>query len=102
MDSIAQYKREETWAPAEKKLAWIAFYKAFASYCAAIAQEARRMLETTTTPSEIFRVQEYLTHQRRIVDGLLSGLEDGYRINTVFKLLRSKNTISGVHSVFSS
>jgi Photoprotection regulator fluorescence recovery protein len=33
-----------------------------------IAQEARRMLETTTAPSDIFRVQEYLMEQRRIVD----------------------------------
>ena len=28
------------------------------------------MLETATAPSEIFRVQEYLTEQRRIVDRL--------------------------------
>jgi photoprotection regulator FRP-like protein len=28
------------------------------------------MLETTTVPSDIFRVQEYLTEQKRIVDGL--------------------------------
>ena len=70
MESIAQYKRDETWAPTEKKLARIAFIKAFERQCTAITQEARRMLETTTAPSEIFRVQEYLTAQRRIVDGL--------------------------------
>ena len=70
MESIAQYRRDETWAPAEKKLARIAFDKALERQCTAITQEARRMLETTTAPSEIFRVQEYLTEQRRIVDGL--------------------------------
>jgi hypothetical protein len=70
MESIAQYKRDETWTPAEKKLARIAFDNAFERQCAAITQEARRMLETTTAPSEIFRVQEYLTEQRRIVDRL--------------------------------
>jgi hypothetical protein len=68
MDLIAQYKRDETWAPTEKKLARIAFDKALERHCTAITQEARRMLETTTAPSDIFRVQEYLTEQRRIVD----------------------------------
>jgi len=70
MESIAQDKRDETWAPTEKKLARIAFDKAFKRQCTAITQEVRRMLETTTTPSDIFRVQEYLTEQRRIVDRL--------------------------------
>jgi hypothetical protein len=70
MESIAQYRRDETWAPTEKKLARVAFDKAFERQCTAIAQEARRMLETTTAPSDIFRVQEYLTEQRRIVDRL--------------------------------
>ena len=70
MESIAQYKRDETWAPTEKKLARIAFDQAFERQCTAITQEARRMLETTTAPSDIFRVQEYLTEQRRIVDRL--------------------------------
>jgi hypothetical protein len=68
MESITQYKRDETWAPTEKKLARIAFDKAFERQCTAIAQEARRMLETTTAPSDIFKVQEYLAEQRRIVD----------------------------------
>ena len=68
MESIAQYKRDETWTPTEKKLARIAFDDAFERQCTAITQEVRRMLETTTAPSEIFRVQEYLTEQRRIVD----------------------------------
>jgi hypothetical protein len=70
MASIAQYRRDETWAPTEKKLARIAFDKAFERHCTAITQEARRMLETATAPAEIFRVQEYLTEQRRIVDAL--------------------------------
>jgi len=70
MESIAQYKHEETWAPTERKLARIVFDKAFERQCTAITQEARRMLETTAAPSDIFRVQEYLTEQRRIVDRL--------------------------------
>jgi hypothetical protein len=67
MESIAHDRHTETWAPTEKKLARIAFDKAFERQCAAITQEARRMLETTA-PSDIFRVQEYLTEQRRTVD----------------------------------
>src|SRR6266852_3737329 len=70
MESIAQYQRDETWAPTKKKLARIAFNNAFERKCTAITQEARRMLETMTAPSDIFRVQEYLTEQRRIVDQL--------------------------------
>jgi len=66
MASIAQYKRDETWAPTEKKLARIALTRPFERQCTAITQEARRMLETMTTPSDIFRVQEYLTEQREI------------------------------------
>jgi len=70
MESIAQYQRDETWAPSEKKLARVAFDKAFERQCTAITQEARRMLETVTAPSGIFRVQEYLTEQRRMGDQL--------------------------------
>jgi hypothetical protein len=70
MESIAQYRREEMWAPTEKKLARIAYDKAFERQCAAITREAKRMLETRAAPSDIFRVQEYLTEQRRIVDQL--------------------------------
>jgi len=70
MESIAGNKRDETWAPTERKLARMAFDKAFERQCTAITQEARRMLETATAPSDVFRVQEYLTEQRRIVDRL--------------------------------
>jgi hypothetical protein len=70
MESTAAYKRDERWAPTEKKLARLAFDRAFERQCTAITQEARRMLERATAPSEVFRVQEYLTAQKRIVDGL--------------------------------
>ena len=45
MESPLLYNRDETWTPTEKKLARIAFEKAFERQCAAITQEARRMLE---------------------------------------------------------
>jgi hypothetical protein len=70
MESSAQFRRDETWTPTEKKLARIAFDNAFERQCTAITQEARRMLETTSAPSDIFRVQEYLTEQRRTVERL--------------------------------
>jgi hypothetical protein len=68
MESIAQHKLDETWTPTEKKLARNAFDKAFERQCAAITEEVRRMLQSAAAPSDIFRVQEYLTEQRRIVD----------------------------------
>jgi hypothetical protein len=61
MESTAQYKRDETWAPNEKKLARIAFDKAFERQCTAITQEARRMLETMTAPSDQFHSFRILT-----------------------------------------
>src|SRR5258708_1149101 len=70
MESIPHYKRDETGAASEKKRGRIGFEKAWEREWKAITQEARRMLETTTAPSDVFRVQEYLTEQRKIVDGL--------------------------------
>jgi len=83
MESIAEYRRDEMWAPTEKKLARIAFDKAFERQCTAITQEARRMLVTATAPSKVFRVQEYLTEQRKIVDGLYD-----YRVFTAVRGFR--------------
>jgi len=39
MESIAQYKRDETWAPTEKKLARVALTR-HSRACTAITQEA--------------------------------------------------------------
>ena len=66
MGSIGQFAYEIPWTVSEKKAARRAFDRAFERQCASIAAEARRMLEAG--PSEIWRVHDYLSGQRKIVD----------------------------------
>ena len=66
MESFKHF--EETWTAAEKKTARRAFDKAFERHCATIAKEARRMLDNATAPSDIWRVEEYLSEHRKTVD----------------------------------
>jgi hypothetical protein len=54
----------------EKKTARRAFDKAFARHCSRITAEARRMLENVTAPSDVWRVEEYLSDHRRTVDAI--------------------------------
>ncbi|SRR5216683_8258083 len=68
MESIEQFENEVTWTAIEKKTARRAFDKAFERHCATISAEARRMLESATAPSDIWRVQEYLSEHRKTVD----------------------------------
>jgi hypothetical protein len=44
MESIAQHRRDESWAPTEKKLARIAFDKAFERYLPSHSMIARNSL----------------------------------------------------------
>ncbi len=68
MESIEQFEDEVTWTATEKKTARRAFDKAFERHCATITAEARRMLENVGAPSDIWRVQEYLSEHRKTVD----------------------------------
>lgn len=68
MDPNGKLDRELTWTAAEKKTARRAFDKAFERHCASITAEVRQMLENLTNPSDIWRIQEYLTEHRRNVD----------------------------------
>jgi hypothetical protein len=68
MESVEQFGNEVTWTTIEKKTARRAFDKAFERHCAAIAAEARRMLEKMSTPSDIWRVEEYLYEHRKAAD----------------------------------
>jgi len=61
---------ELPWTTVEKKAARKAFDKAFERHCAAVAAEAKRMLENSTAPADIWRVQEYLSENRQTVDRL--------------------------------
>jgi hypothetical protein len=66
MGSTWQIVDEPTWTGSEKKTARRAFDRAFGRQCAAIATEAKRMMGAG--PSEIWRVHDYLSGQRKIVD----------------------------------
>jgi len=68
MERSGQFDHELTWTAAEKKTARRAFDKAFERHCATITAEVRRMLENTTASADIWRVQEYLSEQRKTVD----------------------------------
>ena len=68
MERSEQFDHELRWTAAEKKRARRAFDKAFERHCTAITAEVRRMLENATAPADIWRVQEYLSEQRRTVD----------------------------------
>jgi Photoprotection regulator fluorescence recovery protein len=66
MESTWEFAKEPIWTANEKKTARRAFDRAFERHCAAIATEARRMLGAG--PIEIWRVHDYLSGQRKIVD----------------------------------
>ena len=68
MEPRERFDNELTWTAAEKKTARRAFDKAFERHCEAITGEVRRMLESATSPADIWRVQEYLSAQRKTVD----------------------------------
>ena len=68
MESIEQSQNAVAWTSTEKKTARKAFDKAFERQCAAITAETRRMLENATDISDVWRVQEYLSENRKTVD----------------------------------
>ena len=68
MKSAQQVKNEVTWTATEKKIARRAFDKAFERHCTKITLEARKMLENLSAPSDIWRVHEYLSENRKTVD----------------------------------
>ena len=68
MEPIEQFEDEVTWTATKKKTARRAFDKAFERHCTLITAEARRMLENVNAPSDIWRVQEYLSEHRKEVD----------------------------------
>jgi len=68
MDSMNRRVPEVPWTATEKKAARRAFEKAFERHCAAIAANARQMLDRATAPTDIWRVEEYLSEHRKAVD----------------------------------
>src|SRR5271169_809258 len=68
MGPTRQPDYELTWTAVEKKTARKAFDKAFERHCASITAEVKRMLESAIAPADIWRVQEYLSENRKTVD----------------------------------
>ena len=68
MDTMNPYVRDVPWTAAEKKAARKAFDKAFERHCAAITANAKRMLNKATAPTDIWRVEEFLSEHRKTVD----------------------------------
>jgi hypothetical protein len=70
MDSAESFRDQITWTAAEKRLARQIFDRAFQKQCASIASEAKKMIASASVPSDIWRVHDYLSQQRRAVDRL--------------------------------
>jgi Photoprotection regulator fluorescence recovery protein len=68
MELSEQFDHEPRWTDSEKKTARRAFDKAFERHCASISAEVKRMLQNANAPSDIWRIQEYLTENRKSVD----------------------------------
>lgn len=70
MDSIEQFRNHVRWADAEKKVARRAFDHALERRLSAITSEAKRMMANVVDPSDLWRVERYLTESRKAVDRL--------------------------------
>ena len=70
MNSSESFRDQITWTAAEKKLARKLFDQAFQKQCASIAAGAKKMIASTSVPSDIWRVHDYLSQHRRTVDEL--------------------------------
>jgi hypothetical protein len=84
------FSREEVrWSAAEKKIARRAFDQAYQRQCAAIRANAKKMLATASAPSDMWKVHDYRSVQRRRTDKIYD-----YRYSvllTVFaRLLKEK------------
>ena len=70
MNSPEHFIEHIPWTPSEKKIARKAFDRAFEKQCASIKAEAEELIANVVAPSDIWRVHDYLSERRRIVDGL--------------------------------
>ena len=70
MDSLVQFRNNVRWTAAEKKVARRAFDHALETHLSAITSEAQRMMANVADPSDLWRVEAYLTESRKTVDRL--------------------------------
>ncbi len=71
MSSSAQsFRRDVPWSDSEKKAARKAFNLAYKKQCAAVTAKVKKMMASGSDPSNVWRVHDYLSVQRRAVDAL--------------------------------
>jgi|HubBroStandDraft_4_1064222.scaffolds.fasta_scaffold308766_1 hypothetical protein len=70
MNSVESFREQISWSAAEKRLARKVFDQAFERQCASITAEAKKMIDSVSVPSDIWRVHDYLSQHRRTVDKL--------------------------------
>ncbi len=61
---------EVPWSPAEKKAARYAFDRAYAAQCKAILEEVRKMAAKASAPSDLWRIHDFLSQERKRTDKL--------------------------------
>jgi hypothetical protein len=68
MPSARWFPEESVWSGAEKKVARKAFDRAYHRKCADIAARMKKMAASASAPSDLRKIHDYLSEQRRIVD----------------------------------
>ena len=68
MDSLEQFRDNVRWTASEKRVARRAFDQALERHLSAITSEAKRMMANVADPSDLWRVEAYLTESRKTVD----------------------------------
>ncbi|MHB0985833.1 MAG: hypothetical protein ACYC05_09615 [Sulfuricella sp.] len=61
--------RDFKWSEAEKKVARRAFDAALKNECAALMKRLKRLATKAETPDDIWVIHDFLTEQRRTIDG---------------------------------
>jgi hypothetical protein len=70
MNGIEHFREDVSWTANEKKVARKAFDSALERNLAAITAEAKRRMADVSNPSDLWRVEEYLTENGKAVDRL--------------------------------
>jgi hypothetical protein len=68
MNANEWFKDQITWSTAEKKAARRAFDLAYQRQCAVISENVKKMIATTSAPSDIWQIHDYLSEERKMLD----------------------------------
>jgi hypothetical protein len=70
MTSLEHFIAHIPWTQSEKKIARKVFDQAFEKHCAAVKAEVEKMIANCSAPSDVWRIHDYLSDERRTVDRL--------------------------------